>query len=73
MAAQSDQRYIALDVKCVATGVCHDDKSRAMCFVTVIDYGENILLQKAVKPETPIVSYLTPLSGVTISGSDLDH
>ncbi len=64
MAARSDQRYIALDVKCVATGVRHDAKSRAVCFVAVIDYGENLLLQKAVKPEAPIVSYLTPISGV---------
>ncbi len=64
MAAQFHQRYIALNVKCVATGVRHDAKSRAVCSVAVIDYGEKILLQKAVKPEAPIVSYLTPLSGV---------
>lgn len=62
MATQVDKRYIALDVKCVATGVRHD--ARAPCFVALVDYDENIILEKKVKPEAPIVSYLTPLTGI---------
>ena len=62
MAAKSTKRYIALDVECVATGRRHDD--RAVCLVAVVDANEKVILKKKVKPEKPIVSYLTPLTGV---------
>ncbi len=68
MASQSDHRYIALKVGCVATGFRHD--ARAVCSVVVVDYDENALLQAIVKPKSPVVSYLTPLTGV--KEGDLD-
>ena len=60
--ASGSKRYIALDVECVATGKRHDD--RDVCLVAVVDYNENVILKKKIKPEKPIVSYLTPLTGV---------
>ena len=69
MAGRSDkQRYIALDVECVATGRRHDNRS--VCLVAVVDENENVILKRKVKPDKPIVSYLTPLTGV--SRGDLD-
>ena len=63
MAVRSDKRrYIALDVECVATGRRHDDRS--VCLVAVVDEDENMILKRKVKPDKPIVSYLTPLTGV---------
>ena len=63
------QRYIALDVECVATGRRHDD--RDVCLVAVVDANEKVILKRKVKPEKPIVSYLTPLTG--LQRGDLDH
>ena len=68
LAASPSQRFISLSVHCVATGVRHDE--RAVCYVALVDYDENILLEKKVKPDNPIVSYLTPLTG--IKAGDLD-
>lgn len=53
---------MSVDVECVATGIRHD--AREVCFVAVVDAEENVLLSKKVKPESPVVSYLTPLTGV---------
>ena len=70
MAGRSDkQRYIALDVEYVATGRRHDNRS--VCLVAVIDENENVILKRKVKPDKPIISYLTPLTGVSGRG-DLD-
>ena len=69
LAASSGQRYISLGVQCVATGVRHD--AREVCYVALVDYDENILLEKKIKPDSPIVSYLTPLTG--IRDGDLDR
>ena len=69
MARRSDrQLYIALDVECVATGRRHDDRS--VCLVAIVDENENVILKRKVKPDKPIISYLTPLTGV--SRGDLD-
>ena len=68
MATESNKRYIALDVECVATGRRHDD--RDVCLVAVVDDNEKVILKRKVKPEKPIVSYLTPLTGVRMG--DLD-
>ena len=68
LAASPGQRYISLSVQCVATGVRHD--ARAVCYVALVDYDENILLEKKVRPDGPIVSFLTPLTG--IKEGDLD-
>ena len=64
----ASERYISLDVECVATGIRHD--ARDVCFVAVVDNRESVLLLKKVKPEKRIVSYLTPITGV--SEGDLD-
>ena len=68
MASRSGKRYIALDVECVATGRRHDD--RDVCLVAVVDANEEVILKRKVKPDKPIVSYLTPLTGV--KRGDLD-
>lgn len=60
---------MSVDVECVATGCRHDD--REVCFVSVVDWEENVLLSVKVKPENPVVSYLTPLTGVR--KGDLDN
>lgn len=65
----SGKRYMSIDVECVATGRRHDD--RDVCFVSVVDGDCKVLLSKKVKPEKPVVSYLTPLTGVR--KGDLDN
>lgn len=60
---------MSVDVECVATGRRHDD--RAVCSVVVVDYNETVLLRKTVKPDKPVVSYLTPLTG--FRQGDLDR
>ncbi len=62
-------RFFSVDVECVATGRRHDD--RDVCIVAVVDQNEKVLLKRMVKPEKPVVSYLTPLTGVR--AGDLDH
>ena len=63
------EKFFSVDVECVATGRRHDD--RDVCFVAVVDVNEKVLLKKKVKLEKPVVSYLTPLTGVR--KGDLDH
>ena len=65
----SGKRFLSIDVECVATGIRHD--AREVCYVSVVDADEKILLSKKVKPEKPVVSYLTPLTG--IRKGDLDN
>jgi RNA exonuclease 4 len=67
--ASGSKRYIALDVECVATGRRHDD--RDVSLVAVVDINEEVILKRKVKPEKPIVSYLTPLTG--LRPGDLDN
>ena len=66
--ASPSKRYIALDVECVATGRRHDD--RDVSLVAVVDINEKVILKRTVKPEKPVVSYLTPLTG--LRQGDLD-
>ena len=42
-----------------------------MCSVAVVDVNERVIIKKVVKPEKPVVSYLTPLTGVR--PGDLDN
>ncbi len=65
----SGKRYMSVDVEYVATGKRHD--ARDVCSVAVVDGEEKTLLSKMVKPEKPVVSYLTPLTGVR--EGDLDN
>lgn len=64
----SEVRYMSVDVECVATGKRHD--AREVCSVAVVDATERVLLLKKVKPESPVMSYLTPLTG--LRQGDLD-
>lgn len=59
----ANERYIAIDVECVATGVSYSD--RAVAIVAVVDEEEQTVFHKYVKPEVPVCSYLTPLTGIT--------
>ena len=69
MAARSlPEKYISVDVECVATGIRHDAHSVAL--VAVVDQDERVLLKKKVKQTQAVVSYLTPLTG--IRAGDLD-
>ena len=52
----------------MATGRCHDDRN--VCLVAVVDANEEVILKRKVKPDKPVVSYLTPLTGV--KRGDLD-
>ncbi len=64
-------RFFSVDVECVATGRSHAHDDRGVCIVAVVDQNEKVLLKRMVKPEKPVVSYLTPLTGVR--AGDLDH
>ena len=37
---------------------------RSPCYVVVMDKDERVLLKKTIKVDKPIVSYLTPLTGI---------
>jgi hypothetical protein len=53
----------SVDVECVATGVQHHDRSVAQIGM-VNCFGQQVL-RLIVKPDKPVVSYLTPLTGLT--------
>ncbi|MEW5314448.1 MAG: hypothetical protein WDW38_005948 [Sanguina aurantia] len=55
--------YYSIDVEAVATGVQHN--SRSVAQISLIDEHSNVLLNLYVKPDQPIISYLTPLNGIT--------
>ena len=59
----SKLRYISINCEYVATGTRHDE--RTVCMVTVVNRKEKIIFSKKIKPEQPIISYLTPLTGLT--------
>ena len=50
-------------MECVATGYSHNE--RAVGHVAVVDQDENVIYQQYVKPDQPVVSYLTPLTGIS--------
>ncbi|KAL3132322.1 hypothetical protein ABBQ32_008900 [Trebouxia sp. C0010 RCD-2024] len=55
--------HFSIDVECVATGSDHNARSVAQ--FALVDQYENVLLNTYVKPAQPVVSYLTPLTGLT--------
>lgn len=55
--------HYSIDVECVATG--RDHNSRAVAQISLVDQYEQIILNLYVRPQQPIVSYLTPLTGLT--------
>ena len=70
MASSLPEKYFCVDVECVATGRTHAINDREVCFVAVVDQYERVVLKKKVRPVKPVVSYLTPLTGV--QKGDLD-
>lgn len=59
----SSCRYFSIDVECVAVGYQHN--ARAVGQISLVDELERVLLNIYVKPDQPVVSYLTPLTGLT--------
>lgn len=60
---QYEGPFYSIDVECVATGTDHN--SRKVAQISLVDQYENVLLNLYVKPDVPVVSYLTPLTGLT--------
>lgn len=58
-----NQLYFGLDVECVATGTTHD--ARAVAQIGLVDAWERPLLNLVVKPDQPVVSHLSPLTGLS--------
>lgn len=56
-------KFYSIDVECVATG--NDHNARAVGQISLVDEYERVLLNIYVRPEEPITSYLTPLTGLT--------
>lgn len=53
--------YYSIDVECVATAKTHN--ARAVAQISLVDGYEAVLLNIYVRPEAPVVNYLTPLTG----------
>lgn len=64
-------RVFSVDVECIATGLTHERSSRAACEVALVDGWGRLLLHSLIIPERPIVSYLTPFTG--LRPGDLDQ
>jgi len=61
-AAHQEPLILSIDVECVATG--RSNKDRAVARVAMVDQYENIVFDRLVKPQVPIVSHLTQLTGI---------
>ena len=56
MASRSlPEKYVSIDVECVATGRRHN--ARSVALVAIVDQDERVLLMKKVKPSETIVSF----------------
>lgn len=65
----------SLDVECVAIGRSHCNEDRYPSKFALVDEGGNPVCTCLIKPEKPVVSYLTPLTGLrasNFSASDPD-
>ncbi len=58
-----EARFFCVDVECAATSKRHSD--RTPISVALSDQNEEVLVHSIIKPNEPIVSYLTPLTGVS--------
>eukprot|EP00047_Mylnosiga_fluctuans_P001555 m.220881 g.220881 ORF g.220881 m.220881 type:complete len:274 (-) comp10474_c0_seq1:71-892(-) len=56
-------KYFSIDVECVATGPGHND--RAVAQVALVDQFERVWMNRYVRVEGAVASYLTPLTGLT--------
>jgi hypothetical protein len=62
--AYPSDNVVSIDVECVATGVTHNDREVAqIAIVNAVD--EKVLLNVFVRPRSSVVSYMTPLTGIT--------
>ncbi|KAL4445396.1 hypothetical protein ABPG77_011221 [Micractinium sp. CCAP 211/92] len=61
--APTPARYYSIDVECVATGTDHN--ARAVGQISLVDEHERVLANLYVRPDQAVVSYLTPLTGLT--------
>ena len=55
--------YIAVDVECVATGKSY--KNRAVGLIAAVDAYEQTVFFEYVRPDVPVVSPMTVLTGIT--------
>uniref|UniRef100_A0A7S0YR66 Exonuclease domain-containing protein n=1 Tax=Polytomella parva TaxID=51329 RepID=A0A7S0YR66_9CHLO len=58
-----NSNFYSIDVECVADGITHNHRSIA--HIAVVDQFCNVLLDAYVTQEKPVVSYITPLTGLT--------
>mmetsp|Transcript_29787 Transcript_29787/g.76469 ORF Transcript_29787/g.76469 Transcript_29787/m.76469 type:complete len:252 (-) Transcript_29787:293-1048(-) len=59
----NDSIFYSIDVECVATGIKHN--ARSVGQISLVDQYERGILNLYVRPSEPVVSYLTPLTGLT--------
>eukprot|EP00731_Ephydatia_muelleri_P014903 Em0008g623a len=57
-------KYFCVDVEALATGRGHGTSDRSPCSVVVMGKDKRVLLKRMIRVDKPIVSYLTPLTGV---------
>lgn len=55
-------RHFSIDVECVAIGPGHNDREVAQ--IALVDEFERVLMSVFVRPKRPVVSFLTPLTGL---------
>jgi DNA polymerase III epsilon subunit-like protein len=60
-----NEKLLAIDVECVATGTSHSD--RAVAAIAAVNEHEQSVFFEYVKPEQPVRSCLTPLTGLTFA------
>lgn len=58
-----DSKLYSIDVECVATGYRHCDRDVAK--IAIVNAMCDVVYESFVKPELEVVSYLTPLTGIT--------
>lgn len=58
-----NHQVFSIDVECVATGVQHN--SRSVAQVALVDEWCRPVFNAFIKQDKPVVSYLTPLTGLT--------
>lgn len=61
----SADNVFSIDVECVATGKTHELSARSPCSVALVDGSGKVIYKAMIKPVEPVVSYLTPITGVT--------
>lgn len=60
-----NSKLYSIDVECVATGYRHCDRDVAR--IAIVNAMCEVIYRTFVKPELEVVSYLTPLTGITYS------